>query len=284
MKMLKKLALASAVTLAMIGTAQAGAVLNDWVFNPAGTGFAAGTTIHEYLDVNGNAFIELNATSASTFNFKEHAAFNILQADSRGSLLYPAGAITATFDAYGSGTFNGAFTFAGGSIKLYQNPTNGQYGSTAGVFGADLGNNIATFTVTPGGGGLVDGTGNPTGNGQVSVFAKADVGSLLGGYFYRDNGNDLSMENILAFAFTNANPVSKPNLTPNLVSEIACQYAGYTGAGCGTGTYANHPGQDFFVSNNGQFKLADVPEPGSLALFGIAILGAGAFSRKRKSV
>ena len=66
-----------------------------------------------------------------------------------------------------------------------------------------------------------------------------------------------------------------------------CQFAGYTGpatgTGCAGGTYSNVPGSHFFVSNNGQFKLAqDVPEPGSLALFGMAILGAGLASRKRK--
>jgi hypothetical protein len=283
MKLFKKLACAAAVAISFAGSANAGVVLNDWVFNPAGTGFSAGQSINEYLDVNGNAFIQLTPTGGSGFSFVEHAAFNISQADSNGMLFpitYPTGNITATFEAFGTGNFSGAFTFTGGTIKMYQNPTAGQYGSTAGMFGADLGNLIASFDVTPGGGGLVDGSGNPVGNGQVTVLAKADAGDLHSGYFYRGNGNDLSMEDILSFAFTNANPVQKPN-TGNMVSEIACQFSGFTGPGCGSGTYANAAGQYFFVSNNGQFKLAEVPEPGSLALFGIAMLGAGVVSRKR---
>jgi hypothetical protein len=254
------------------------------VFNPTGTGFGGGQTINEYLDVNGNAFIQLTPTSASSFSFVEHAAFNIAQADSNGMLFpvtHPGGNITATFEAFGTGSFSGAFTFTGGTIKLYQNPTAGQYGTTAGMFGANLGNNIATFNVMAGGGGNVDGSGNPVRNGEVSVFAKADAGSLMPGYFYRGNGSDLSLEDILSFAFTNANPVAQPATSGNLVAEVACQFAGFSGPGCGSGTYANAPGQYFFVSNNGQFKLAEMPEPGSLALFGIAMLGAGVVSRKR---
>jgi hypothetical protein len=113
------------------------------------------------------------------------------------------------------------------------------------------------------------------------VFARANVGDLEPGYFFRGNGTDLSTQSILSFAFTNANPTTAQGLTPNLVSEVACQYAGFTGAGCNGTAYANAPGQYFFISNNGQFKLAEVPEPGSLALFGIAMLGAGVVSRKR---
>jgi hypothetical protein len=66
-----------------------------------------------------------------------------------------------------------------------------------------------------------------------------------------------------------------------LVSEVACQFAGFTGAGCNGSAYANAAGQYFFLGTNGQFKLAEVPEPGSLALFGIAMLGAGVVTRKR---
>ena len=281
MKLLKKIACAAAVAMTFAGAANAATVLNDWRFNPVGTGFAGAQEVNEYLDVNGNAFIQINPTGGSSFSFTEHAVFNITQADSNGKLFpltYPGGNITATFEAAGTGNFSGAFTFSGGSIRMYQNPVNGQYASTEGFYGANLGNEIATFTVMAGGGGLVDASGSPTNNGQVTVFAKADAGSLDAGYFFRENGDDLSMESILAFAFTNANTVARPNEL--LVDEVACQYAGFTGAGCNGTGYANAPGY-FFVGNNGQFKLAEVPEPGSLALFGIAMLGAGFMSRKR---
>jgi hypothetical protein len=284
MKLFKKLAVAAAVSLAMVGSASADVIMNNWKFNPLGTGVATAQTINEYLDVNGNSFIQLTATSASTFNFVEHAVFNIGQADSNGAffpLTYPGGNITATFEAYGSGNFSGAFAFAGGVIKMYQNPVNGQYATSAGFYGANVGTQIAEFSVMAGGGGQVDGTGNPLTNGNISVFAKAtSPGGMAPGYFFRGNGVDLSNEDIMSFAFTNANAVGLP--TGMLVNEVACQYASYAGPGCGSGIYTNVPGSHFFVSNNGQFKLAEVPEPGSLALFGLAMLGAGVISRKRK--
>jgi hypothetical protein len=284
MKLIKKLAAAAAVSLAMAGSASAATVLNNWIFNPSGVGgAAAGQVITERLDVTGDAFIQLTATSASTFNFVEHAVFNIVQADGNGQLFpinFAGGNISATFEAYGSGSFSGAFSFGGGTIRMYQNPTN-QYSTTAGVYGANLGTMIAEFSVIPGGGGLVDGTGGPITNGQISVFAKATTpGGITPGYFFSPGGADMSGEDVLSFAFTNANGTSL--LTPNLIGEVACQFASYTGPGCGTGTYSNVAGSHFFVSNNGQFKLAEVPEPGSLALFGLAILGAGVVSRKRK--
>ena len=281
MKFLKKLTCAAAVAMSMASAAHAGPVLNDWVFNPNGGGFEAGQRINEYLDVNGNAFIQINPTGGTSFSFTEHAVFNIVQADGNGALFpvnYAGGNITATFEATGTGNFSGAFSFSGGTIRMYQNPTNGQYAGTEGVYGANLGNLIAEFSVLAGGGGLVDASGSPVNNGQVTVMAKAMPGQLAEGYFFNSDGDDLSLESILSFAFTNANTVGEPQ--GNLVSEVACQYAGFTGAGCNGEAYANAPGY-FFVGNNGQFKLAEVPEPGSLALFGIAMLGAGVAARKR---
>ena len=290
MKLLKKLALATAIAVSM-GTAQGQTVLNDWVFNPNGGGFENGQEINEYLDVNGNAFITLSPTGTNSFSFREHAVFNLTQADSNGMLFpmtYAGGNISAVFEGSGTGSFgtnttNGAFTFTGGTIRMYQNPTNNQYSGTDGIYGANLGNLIASFDVLAGGGGLVDSTGAPTGNGQVSVFAQASAGSLAPGYFFRGNGDDLSGEPILAFAFTNANAIGAPSDT--LVDEVACEFAGFTGAGCNGTDYANAPRQYFFIGGSGQFKLneveGEVPEPGSLALFGIAMLGVGMAARKR---
>ncbi|MDN4057018.1 flocculation-associated PEP-CTERM protein PepA [Massilia sp. YIM B02769] len=282
MKFLKKLTCAAAVAMSMASAAHAGPVLNDWVFNPNGGGYEAGQEINEYLDVNGNAFIQINPTGGTSFEFREHAVFNITQADGNGALFpinYAGGNISAVFEANGTGNFSGAFSFTGGTIRMYQNPTNGQYAGTEGVYGANLGNLIAEFSVLAGGGGLVDASGSPINNGQVTVLAKAMPGQLAEGYFFNSNGDDLSMESILSFAFTNANTLGEP--TDRLVSEVACEFAGFTGAGCDGTAYANTPGQYFFVGNNGQFKLAEVPEPGSLALFGIAMLGAGVAARKR---
>jgi hypothetical protein len=160
---------------------------------------------------------------------------------------------------------------------MYSNSVN-QYSSTTGMYGADQGTLIGTFNVLMGGGGSVDGQGNPTDNGRVSVFAQAKVGQLKAGYFFNDNGVDMSTLDNTAFAFTNANTIGSP--TKNQAKEIACEFAGYAPA-CG-GVYANVPGQHFFVANNGQFKFADVPEPGSVALFGIALFGLGALRRRVK--
>jgi hypothetical protein len=282
MKLATKLLCAAGLALSM-GAAQAGTVLNNWGFNPLGTGYAASTNVNEYLDVNGNAFIDLTPTGGANFTFVEHAVFNITQADSVKPLLilYPGKLVTATFEAQGAGTFSGGFGFTGGTIRMYvQDGYNyGTAGTPTEYYGANLGNMIAEFTVLPGGGGLVDASGIPTANGQITVFAKADAGMLDAGYFFRNGGADLALEDILSFAFTNANTVAAP--TDLMISEIACEYAGFTGAGCNATPYANAPGDYFFVSNNGQFKLANVPEPGSLALFGIALLGAGVVSRKR---
>ncbi len=283
MNFIKQLVCAAALSTVASG-AFASPVMNNWVFNPSGTGYQAGQKINEYLDVNGNGFIQLNRTSATNFSFTEHAVFNLVQGDSNGKLFpmnYAGGNITATLEAVGSGTYGGAFGFTSGTIRMYQNPTGGQYGTTAGFYGANLGTQIAEFSVIVGGGGVVDANGSPISNGQVSIFAEAKPGMLKSGYFFDERGTDLSNSSLLAFAFTNANTVSRP--TTNQIKEIACEFSEFKGNGCGRGTYRNVAGQHFFVGGNGQFKLAEVPEPASVALFGVALAAIGAARSRKKS-
>lgn len=289
MKSLQKLGCAALLALAATGSAQASVLLTDWVFNPNGGGFAKGQPIGEYLDVNGQGFVQLSAFGPNSFTFKEHAVFNLVQADSNGKLFplnFPGGNITATLEAKGTGNFSGNFQFTSGTIRMFQNPTNGQYGSTGGFYGANLGKQIAEFNVLAGGGGKVDANGSPLNNGRVTVHAEAAAGKLAPGYFFDGSGVDLSTQQMFAFAFTNANTLINPNskATPNLVKELACEFAGFTGPGCkGKSKYQSEVGKHFFIGGNGQFKLAEVPEPGSVALFGIALAGLGAMRRRAKA-
>ena len=284
MNSLKKLICAAAFALGTTGTAIASPVMNNWVFNPNGGGYTSGQVISEYLDFNGNSFVQLTPTGGNSFSFREHAVFNIVQADSNGKLFpmtFPGGSVTATFEALGTGQFGGTFTISSGTIRMYQTPSNTGYASAQGVYGADQGLVIAEFNVL-GGTGQVDESGLPTSNGQVSVFAQAAPGMLTPGYFFNSAGQDLSSQSILSFAFTNANTLARPSTT--LVSELVCQYAGFTAGGCTEQTYQNRPGEYFLLGTNGQFKLAEVPEPASIALFGIALLAAGATMRKRQAL
>lgn len=284
MNYLKHLGCAAALALAAQGSAQASILLSDWVFNPSGGGFAGGLSINEHLDVNGNGFIPLAPTGPTSFSFKEYAVFNLVQADSNGRLFpvaFPGGNITATLKAVGSGSFGGAFTFESGTIRMYHNTQNNQYATAKGYYGANLGTQIAEFSVLAGGGGNVQANGSPLNNGQVSVNAQANAGMLKAGYFFNERGVDLSTQPLFAFAFTNANTLSRPSAL--LVNEVACGFANFTGRGCNGQAYKNVDRQNFFISGNGQFKLAEVPEPASVALFGIALAGIGALRRRMQA-
>ena len=283
MTKLKKLAAALAAVMLVSNAAQAAPVpLNDWVFNPVGQGFDSGKTVNEYVDANGSTFFEVDRTGGTAVAIREHGAFNLIQADTNGQLfpvLYPGGNVTAIYEAFGTGELGGAFRYTGGSIRFYQNPTNNQFGTTEGIFGANLGRLIGNVRILDGGGEL-DASGNLIGQGPKTVVAGASRGSLEKGYFFRSDGSDLADAANLRFFL----PVAYTSSAgPDAVAEIACEFAGFTGPGCDGGAYGNVPGAYTLLSVNGQLKLGEVPEPGSLALFGLALFAAAAGQRRKRA-
>lgn len=268
MKFVSKLMCAVGLALAATTAAQAGAVINDWYFNRNGTGAAGAVKIHENLDFVGQGMIVLTPTGGGNFSFTEYAAFAVVGRDGLGNSLPGPNYISSTFVGTGTGSFSGAFSFNSGTLNLF---TSGSDGSAYAYAGGAT--NIGSFSVLPGGGGLVDGSGNPTGNGQVTVNMQAS--SLAAGYWFDPAKNPLVASDTLAFAFTNANPVQNPD-PADTVSPL-CTLAGFgpTCAGAPAGSAM------LFVGNNGQFKLATVPEPGSLALVGLALVAVGGVRRQK---
>jgi hypothetical protein len=198
-------------------------------------------TIGEYLDLTGTAHI---TNDLNTGTFSETGNFSVFSHD---SIIFPViPAVTAVLSA--SGTLApGAFAFNASSNALMV------YANDSTLIGA--------FDMLSGGGEL---TGSYGPNGWITANFVAN--SLASGYWFDDAGNDLSLWTLsenspiltLGLATTNATVLQSPapiSVDGNLV--------------------------DFYVSNNGQFRLDVIPEPATMFLFGAGLICIAGFSRKK---
>ncbi|ANQ86608.1 hypothetical protein dqs_3591 [Azoarcus olearius] len=253
--------LAALALTAIAPVAQAAPV---WMVNPEGTG-AAGASALQTLGVAGVGFVQLtpDAANPANFTFVEYGAYRAVKGD--GTTPYGSNDLTIRYTVSGSGSFlnPASIGFSSGSVEIYSDAAF-DYGTSNGTYGADNGTLIAKLSVV---GGNTDTT-----TGAVTISAGVIPGSMLAGYFFDAAGNDLAGFARVLFSMNLRNQFAAPE--PLLVSEIVCEMAGHTGAGC-DGTPFLPTQFAFLVRDSGFATVQVVPEPpaGGLALAAVGLLG-----------
>ncbi len=163
----------------------------------------------------------------------------------------------------------GCFSNDGGTIDLYLDAgtnSNTSINGTGGL-GFDDGTKIATFTMIPGPhGGTVD-FGTFDGNANASFELTFNSGALLD-----STNNPLAIGSTLAF--TDSNIDSDPD--SNGVRDTTVAAGSLLGI-CGNSSF------DTCGKEDGSVVLRRIPEPSTLALFGIGAVGFGLANRRRKA-
>ena len=249
MKRLSMAVVSTLVLLMLTSNAFAFAFLEDWVFNPFGTGAEStdALTVPDFLNVIGETTAINTYSDLTNFTFTEIADFTVngygLPSANlplnyytvEDGLLVPR--ITAVFTGSGSGTIGGDLIFESGLLSV-----------------AFDGIEIGLFT-------LIDGysflDGNAVPNGDITTIFEAT--SLDANTWFDSSLKDLSTVDpqnfVLGFATTNA----------SLESSVFVDNV-----------------QTLVLGNNGQFRLAVVPEPSTFLLLGAGLLGIGFIARRKE--
>ncbi len=280
-------------------SASAISYLQDWNIDTAGTGLANGATVIDIWDlfnISGVGYAEIYGVNINPNNgpidltgtFSNWGVWRASSSDYVGESFPDINGdntndfeLTGIYKFGGDAVLGGALTFKTGTLDIYlDNLTNVNYGTInddGTIYGANDGLKIASFD-------LLYGTGNVSNTGEINltndnVNIAYSSFYLRPGYWVDASGKDLSTLNSINWllGFSNTTAVTNP-AQQGIIDELYTAYALLDGATQGPNF---SPPQAVYMVNNGEFKIAVVPEPATMLLFGVGLLGLAGVSRKR---